>query len=263
MIHVSKDFNKYPIALDFNAVNAPIVAIIEAAIEEGTSHVANRGYYRDKIKEQLFELYNFKCAYCEAELRKCDSALHIDHYRPRRGKMPDKSGQDIAGIHHHGYPWLTYEWSNLLPVCASCNAGKSSSFPIEGNRVAQCNDKDKANWGEFQANSRTYQDEKPLLLHPEIDDPNLHFRYNISGKIYPQGERGKETIKTYKLDRPGLDAARKTIADLLVARIKKMAAPPPEAMPCEGALLHLLAGAVDGFLNKMSESVQNPRAQTS
>jgi len=160
------------------------------------------------VREILRLLYYYKCAYCETK----EYLPDIEHYRPKKGVTKLKKG-------HPGYYWLCYEWTNLLPACRSCNSGsgKWNKFPIIGVRVMKPSflpsgelDKDKC-----RANHSPLIDEKPYLLHPEIDDPKPCFKFYKNGKIEgvdSQG-RGAETIRICDLDRDNLRYRRKKLLD--------------------------------------------------
>jgi len=228
MIKIDKDFAARPTGIDYLAKNARVVVFIRQAIRDGVQHEAKGNYYRGQIKACLFAKYHYKCAYCEIKLYACESALHVDHYRPRKQYLPGKKQNFDPLTHHNGYPWLTYEWSNLLPVCATCNGGKTSGFPIRGTRVtaAPFDDTftDVKKLDEFRANQPSYLAEDPLLINPELDEPGTHFSFDIKGEIKAGSDRAKATISTYKLDRPGLIESRRKIINQFHARLKKMAA---------------------------------------
>lgn len=156
---------------------------------------------RSLVEDHLAKSYLNKCAYCE-RLEKAD----IEHYRPK------KSVKDET---HDGYYWLCYEWTNLLPSCVKCNrdGAKLTHFPILGTRVLapkvlrgrtidlDCN----------KAFNKPLIDEIPYLLHPEIDNPELFFEFELD----PSGEgirlkgidedgRGVKTIEICKLNRQEL-----------------------------------------------------------
>lgn len=156
---------------------------------------------RSKVEDQLAISYLNKCAYCE-RLEKAD----IEHYRPKKS---------VHGETHDGYYWLCYEWTNLLPSCVKCNrdGAKLTHFPILGNRVDLptflANGKIDLNLN--KANSKPLIDEQPCLLHPEIDRPELFFKFELdsSGEgirlegIDPEG-RGNKTVEICKLNRQEL-----------------------------------------------------------
>ncbi len=156
-----------------------------------TSEDVNRSLESLTVKEALKEIYHNKCAYCESKLEH----IEIDHYRPVEK-----------------YPWLAYEWSNLLPVCSDCRKSKASQFPLRGSRV-KIPQQDKNEWG---ADSESFMTEEPLLLHPGIDTPEDHLCFDIEGKIHPKNnsERGSVTIETCDLNRPELVRERESMIEI-------------------------------------------------
>ena len=70
-------------------------------------------YRHPEIKDNLIELFNGKCAYCESKITHIDYG-HIEHYRPK-----------------DAFPDLTFEWDNLLLSCSLCNGPtqKGNKFP--------------------------------------------------------------------------------------------------------------------------------------
>jgi len=159
------------------------------------------------IREVLRFLYYNKCAYCET----IDNSPDIEHYRPKKRVAKVKG--------HPGYYWLCYEWTNLIPACYFCNSrsGKWNKFPIMGVRVMKPSflpsgdlDKDKC-----KANLAPLIDEKPYLLHPEIDDPKPCFKFYKNGKIegIDSAGRGAETVRICDLNRDNLRYRRKKLLD--------------------------------------------------
>ena len=154
---------------------------------------------RSKVEDQLAKAYKYKCAYCE-RICKAD----IEHYRPKKGVDED--------IEHPGYYWLCYEWTNLLPSCITCNreGSKHNHFPILGQRVSQPSllSDDLLALDACKANNSPLVDERPYLLHPEVDRPEENFAFEID----PNGEgirlvgidaegRGARTIQICLLNR--------------------------------------------------------------
>ena len=111
MIHVDKDFGRRPTGLTFHDLEAPLVKRMRRLLTEKEEHAFDSHWYRNKSKAPLFELYRYKCAYCEGNFQHSEAALEIDHYRPK---------SKVTGTDHVGYYWLAYEWSNLLPACKTC-----------------------------------------------------------------------------------------------------------------------------------------------
>ena len=102
---------------------------------------------RNQVRQNLFRLYNYKCAYCE---KKIIEGGEIDHYRP----------QSL-------YQWLINDWTNLLPACSVCNKKKSNNFPLRNKRIV--NPPQNLNLYYLQ------RIEDPLLLNPEYDNVEEHF----------------------------------------------------------------------------------------
>lgn len=115
-------------------------------------------------RDILNNFYLGKCAYCEKHCR-----ADVEHYRPKGIKKGDDA--------HSGYPWLCYEWSNLIPACIDCNgrSGKLSKFPVSGTRVTVPHPRwlpqKRISVKYHKADSNYLLNEMPLMLHPEIDDP--------------------------------------------------------------------------------------------
>jgi uncharacterized protein (TIGR02646 family) len=192
-------------------------------VRTGNKNLINETIYRDsydtpdgkrsRVEDQLAKVYEYKCAYCE-RICKAD----IEHYRPKAGVT--------EAWDHPGYYWLCYEWSNLLPACVTCNreGAKHNQFPILGTRVYPpvLSMESGLNMKDLMAYSSPLINEKPYLLHPEIDRPENFFSFVLD----PNGEgirirgididgRGEKTIAICRLNRKELTLDRVTnvIAD--------------------------------------------------
>ncbi len=134
-----------------------------------------------KIRDELTDLYNNKCAYCE---KYCDST-HIEHYRPKSI-----------------YFWLAYSWDNLLLSCPECNSNKRNIFKINNNKRA---DYKSEPLEELHNKISQYDNyEKPKLLNPEqLTDKEFkeHFTFDTSGSIVCKTEEMKHTIEVCDLNR--------------------------------------------------------------
>ena len=132
------------------------------------------GEKKYKVRETLKDIYFNKCAYCEIKELKPE----IEHYRPKKR---------VTGLkNHQGYYWLCYEWTNLLPSCRYCNTegGKGNRFPIRGKRVNKPDfKKKKLDKNKCKAHKPPLKNEKPYLLHPEIDTPERFFSFKRNGKM--------------------------------------------------------------------------------
>lgn len=171
-------------------------------------------YYSHPIKEHLKVIYYNKCAFCEVKLTEhnADNQFTVEHYRPKTY-----------------YFWLGNEWTNLFPTCFRCNNLKGDYFPLmfERNRFVQNNapfdaegnlDRTLCN-----ADCEPLLQEKPLFLHPEIDDTERYFEFNNSGKILIktnlngyENERARLMVSKL-LNRPSLEEKRK----ILIENLKK------------------------------------------
>jgi hypothetical protein len=148
-----------------------------------------------ELKLHLFDLFEGKCAYCEARVQ--DVAFgEVEHYRPKRQveECPD----------HPGYYWLAYDLANLLPSCQLCNG-----FPAKMNHFPVC---DKV-WARRREEMGC---ERPLLLNPYLHNPREHLRFRplreSSGlplsQVEGRTEEGKTSVEILRLNRPNLASAR-------------------------------------------------------
>ena len=112
MISVKKDYNDIPAILESEEVE-----IFREAwrTDADVKPKIDKKIYNDKsVADALNKIYNNKCAMCEVKL---NSNFVITHYRPTTL-----------------YPWLAYEWSNLLLLCPECNKAKRERFPINNEK---------------------------------------------------------------------------------------------------------------------------------
>jgi len=162
---------------------------------------------RSRVEDKLVLSYKNKCAYCE-RICKAD----IEHYRPKKS---------IHNEAHDGYYWLCYEWTNLIPSCVKCNrdGAKLTKFTIKGKRVKAptfFKGKKDLDLNANKAQNSPLIDEKPNLLHPEIDIPEDFFDFKIDPKMEgirlvgkDKEGRGNETINICLLNRQELRIDRK------------------------------------------------------
>jgi hypothetical protein len=176
------------------------------------------------LRDAINGIYKFKCAYCET-FYGATQPVAVEHYRPKgeviEGKVRVKPG----------YYWLAAAADNLLPSCTDCNSprrqeeadgtkrvrGKGNYFPlVKGTRRA------KSPGGEKR--------EKPLLLHPEKDDPGKHLEFLVEhdrlGIVRPTlvsgnpSPKGVASIEVYALDRPQLVMNRQSAAKRMVSQLR-------------------------------------------
>lgn len=210
MRFVQKDLKDPPAILVDNQTLIDLEAIAQLGNGSTIKAKVYQDTYKDvagntqsRVRDKLDLVYYGKCAYCETFTK-----AEIEHYRPKKGvdEAPD----------HNGYYWLCYEWSNLIPSCHDCNTsgGKGNKFPVNGIRIVAplfLLDRSLAKEDSL-ANGSVLMSEEPLLLHPEIDNPDLFFDFAIDAKqegIELQGMdgangRGETTIRICNLNRQAL-----------------------------------------------------------
>lgn len=190
--------------------------LIKRLLKEKNEHdFENHRSYIRRFSKDLVLLYDKKCGYCESRIN-TGSYIPMDHYRPKKKLKDDEF--------HPGYYWLGYEWTNLLPACQECNTAKSNYFPIDkskGKRVTEppLDNNGCLNMEECQVDSRRHIDEAPLLLHPEVDEPEEHLVFMPDGEVKSKSEKGENTILICKLNRSELSMARKGVIDRLFKAI--------------------------------------------
>ena len=187
---------------------------------KGSDDVSEKLY---KEQRQVFlDLFNGKCAYCEAKIILDQHKGDVEHYRPKGG-VTDENDNDIliddgngGRRPHPGYYWLAYDWRNLLPSCVACNrpgktgdrrVGKWNRFPVVGNHA----------WTPDGIAS-----EQPLLLNPllEEDDPDKHLVFDPeTGRIIGKTDRGKATVAILDLNRDGLYEERRSVYGSVLLRL--------------------------------------------
>ncbi|UGS19899.1 hypothetical protein [Flavobacterium cyclinae] len=162
-----------------------------------------------EVRYELRKLFYNKCAYCETKSYKPD----VEHYRPKKSVSNDQQN-------NHGYYWLCYNWTNLLPACSGCNRenGKWSKFPINAVRITQPPFDENMHLIESECFLRSdyLNTEEPLLLNPELEAPEIYLELKWNGKFEgtdgPNG-KGWKSINTFDLNRGNLIDARATIID--------------------------------------------------
>lgn len=190
--------------------------------------------FSESVRQVLRQVYHSKCAFCESKVER----FEVEHYRSK-GSYPIKGeGADLEESEKHsGYYWLAYEWSNLLCSCGECNSKKSSHFPVQNKRVTEP-PKILQNWlsqgakkeelpdlsrihEESLANSLLLMAEEPVLLNPELDNPEELLHFCFTGEIDSDNFRGKKTIQICDLDREQLITSRKKKVDQLIKGLLK------------------------------------------
>lgn len=151
-----------------------------------------------ELKKWLLEkVFHGKCAYCEVQVTAA-SFGDAEHYRPK-GNVTAHDGtakrQAIlsTGDPHVGYPWLAYDWRNLVPACTRCNNVKSDQFEVEGGYLVDG----------MPDTTTLNASERPLLIYPYEDDATQYLRFGAGGVVTAinGNARGKATIRLLGLDR--------------------------------------------------------------
>ncbi len=199
MVHVNKDFKNPPTALIDSKWD-----YLKQDVLINPKHKAKPECYRNTTLEALVKLYSNKCACCE---RSRGTELQVDHYRPKKARNRGKKE-----YRHKGYYWLTYEWSNLIPLCSSCNQSKSNYFPINKTRTESHKYSNGRKNNDSFAPDKLYRKEMPLFINPEIElEPARHFKYLPNGEVKGRTEEGKTTIEFYKLNNRNKKRERREI----------------------------------------------------
>lgn len=206
MIKLEKNLTNIPVSLipAFDDLFASDDIPVKARTTHGRRlDVINRGSYIDEanfnsrykesdIKLALNNIYNNKCAFCEYLIEQ----PQVEHYRPKSK-----------------YHWLAFSWDNLLLACAACNQGKGVHFALRSNKITFINN--EANIRSINISSTTYDViEQPLMINPEVTDPEGLISFQKNGAISSEDERFAYTIEKCSIDRSHLnDQRRKLLED--------------------------------------------------
>jgi hypothetical protein len=218
MRKIDKDYLNPPATLVSVSCNASIVLDCNTRTYHGSRYKSN------DVKLALESLYLNKCGYCE-EFIIGVARENIEHYRPKGGVEPIDLN---PGTYHDGYYWLGNEWSNLLIACPRCNdqGNKGNRFPLS-NAAKRVKDHRRflasgSYW--IKANhfsSSHMKSEDPLILNPEMKDPDKHLHVINTGELKPlrKSKYGTKTIEICDLNRKGSLVQRKKIIDDVVTAI--------------------------------------------
>lgn len=155
-----------------------------------------------EVKEDLIQLFNNKCAYCDSY----SEDLQIDHFRP------SDNVSDQKGFADEGYFWLSYSWFNLYLACGECIRYKSNYFPVVANRLSP----PLIHVYKSYESLKAYVDrEEALLVDPCKRRMHEHpqFSYSIDGQIFGKSDNADYTIELLQLNRSNLVERRKTVLD--------------------------------------------------
>ena len=212
MIKINKDLDDIPESLkptteDFfvlpsippNAIkthNARLDIIKHGAYYNEKTY--NKFYKQNDIKEKLNNIYHQKCAFCEQRVEQ----MHIEHYRPKKEKGEDS----------YAYYWLAFSWDNLLFACPNCNSNKGCKFKIKGIRADFR--KSRTELKNINTLSAEYYNiEIPLMVNPEVINPEGYIMFTQDGKIHSDDEKFDYTINACRIDRKDLNDQRRKIID--------------------------------------------------
>ncbi len=183
MIHISKP-NIVPEVLNNDTTKRNFKKNVDAEKFVGSDRYT-------KIREELSDLYNNKCAYCEKD---CDST-HIEHYRPKSI-----------------YYWLAYSWDNLLLSCHECNTKKSDKFEINNAERAKYQEEQLSDLHSKISDYDNFENQK--LINPEqFMDEKLrnHFTFDGNASIIFKTPEMEHTIEVCDLNRDFLIKKRYAI----------------------------------------------------
>jgi len=213
--NAKSELNRIALTKDLEAINDKIYKGNKFIVADVNDPYFQKEEY--EVRYELRKLYKNKCAYCERITYNPD----IEHYRPKKAVSAPLSN-------NHGYYWLCYEWSNLIPSCRDCNSmnGKQNKFPILANkRITKppFNQSDGSlDFEKCKATNEYLTNEKPALLHPEVDIPENYLVIKCNGQIEGAdglNGRGWHTIKICDLNRGNLRMSRKKIIDGIIKQI--------------------------------------------
>jgi uncharacterized protein (TIGR02646 family) len=224
---------RFPSPDNFEGSKVPQVA---KTTHEKRSEVIQKGKYDSNfddrckiadIKLALDELYHGKCVYCEQEIEQ----FQVEHYRPKQT-----------------YFWLAFSWDNLLCVCPFCNVYKGTNFElINPQAVVSASDLNADNIHELGS---AYDElELPMLVNPEVTDPDGKLEFGKDGSIRSLDPRFQYTIDTCRVSRTYLNDKRKTILDDFRKHIKDAY--------LENAAAQDRAIAIKTVLNQMRASLED------
>lgn len=146
---------------------------------------------KEKIKSHLYNVQNYRCAYCGTRLN-VGGRAEIEHIAPK-------------GLSLH--PEFTFHELNLLFACEHCNGSSK-----------------KGQKDILIKKSPYYPRCQFSIVHPFFDDPDLHYQWTNSVTICIKSntDKGKKSIEIFQLDSPFLTEDR---ARTLLAEHRKMKIP--------------------------------------
>ena len=234
MIRVYKNYNDIPRSLLSPKTEKSITKLLENKKYIPLRHLFNAPDVKNKLKQ----IYHGKCAYCESIIE----ASYLDHYRPKSI-----------------YYWTTFEWSNLLLACPTCNKQKKTKFPITFKKISE----PQLDRNEWRANSSTFLSEEPLLINPEIDNPEDHLSFYPDGRMFAKTKKGKTTIEIINLNRESLVIRRMQIINNIIKKISYQLEPALILFNKQkGQTNHIIKLAFEPILNDIIEHTK-PKSEYS
>jgi 5-methylcytosine-specific restriction endonuclease McrA len=206
-------------------------------------------------KDVLADAQHGKCAYCERKL-----STHyppVEHLAPRNEVHALPADEADWGTESHpylanvaagskrkatkvsdwGYWSRAYVWSNYVVACQSCNAWKSTIYPLAKQP--------KTGWRPGKTTKRLADE----LLLDCFDEPvpwRTHFRFDAAtGAVAWKTARGRATVGTCGLHRPSLQQERA----LVLVEVAKLCdrADGPRGLVREHAYRDLVSLGRDGM----------------
>ena len=228
MIHVDRDSMPEPATLLIDDDVASAMRAARAHFE--ATGAADRQqlfkfpphHRKAPFRRALAVLFAGKCAFCESAVNVV-SARHVHRFRP-----PQEAVGADGKVSREHYWWLAYEWSNLYLSCDRCARAAGAQFPVEGIRATP------------ETIGAGLDREKPVLLDPCRDMPDLHLAFHQNGTVDGLTPRGAATIATYSLNRTPLVEARK--AAIAAARAEPPANAHDRAVPYAAARIQVIGG---------------------
>lgn len=158
--------------LTTDLINAPDQSARNKIIEDNQAHWK-------LIKQNLVQLFNYKCWYTEAPQQGTD--VDVDHFRPK------KRVQETLNLHHthDGYWWLAFSIQNYRVSCIFANrrrtdvetgqtGGKADHFPLLDENCRA------------QSPTCILEEEQPVLIDPlRATDVQL-LQFNSNGEAMPR-----------------------------------------------------------------------------
>jgi uncharacterized protein (TIGR02646 family) len=212
-----------------------------------TSRAFDSGIYGAKsVKNALKKAQHDKCAFCESKITHIAPG-DVEHFRPKAGYRQRSNGPLVRP----GYYWLAYEWSNLFFCCSLCNQKfKGNHFPL-----ADATERATSHHDDIE-------EEEPLLLHPEIDDPALFLEFNGEYVRAIEGNpRGEATNEILGLNREEIVERRRDLIDFIKALIdcRELIARQARENPGPESLRRL--AVVDECLDRYAEKYHSDSAE--